>query len=306
MNASNKNPAYHVLIPECSGPEPVFEIDAEQQKQLTGHLHRVAPEDKRQPVHARAGTFDSLLGIYPNAIAVGGGAGTMDRTWGAWMGLIPSAGGAVAMGCAALMTLEVATRRDYVRWGYVPFSVLFFLASILFLVCVAYFFRMIFFAPRDLPILFNRRTRLVTIARLRHLKFWKFWQTAAIKEFVTVPWEHLQARSYKVAQLTGEAMRDTYTLQLLWGATTKPNGPDGRIKLMGLASIGYLGWWEDEQLWQVYEHIRRYMEEGGPAIHAGENLRTSGVGKLPEFPADAIAAAGGPALDEAAVAALSS
>ena len=37
------------------------------------------------------------------------------------------------------------------------------------------------------------------------------------------------------------------------------------------------------------------MEEGGPAIQPGESLRTSGAGKLPELPAEVIAAAGGPA-----------
>ena len=59
---------------------------------------------------------------------------------------------------------------------------------------------------------------------------------------------------------------------------------------------------EDEPLFQVSEHIRRYMEEGGPPIQPGERLRKPANNRKPmEFPPEVIAAAGGPALSEAEV-----
>jgi hypothetical protein len=87
-------------------------------------------------------------------------------------------------------------------------------------------------------------------------------------------------------------------LRLLWGEARNPR------KLEGIALIGYLGWYEDAALWRLWEHIRRYMEEGGPPIQPGESLRTSGAGKLPELPPEVIAAAGGPALSVEEVARL--
>ncbi|MGN5353649.1 hypothetical protein ACQ4P5_16595 [Ralstonia sp. L16] len=58
-------------------------------------------------------------------------------------------------------------------------------------------------------------------------------------------------------------------------------------------NIGYAGWWEDAVLWRLYEHIRRYMEEDGAPIQPGEKPRRSGVGKVPAFSPEIIAAAGG-------------
>ena len=90
----------------------------------------------------------------------------------------------------------------------------------------------------------------------------------------------------------GDALRallDTYVLRILWGEARDLRTLDG------FAPIGCLGWYEDEMLWQLWEHIRCYMEEGGPAIPPGERLRTSGAGKMPELPAGIVVAAGGPA-----------
>jgi hypothetical protein len=51
-------------------------------------------------------------------------------------------------------------------------------------------------------------------------------------------------------------------------------------------------------LWRLYEHIRRYMEEDGAPIQPGEKPRRSGVGKVPDFSPEIIAAAGGRALSD--------
>ncbi|AEQ95560.1 hypothetical protein XOC_1377 [Xanthomonas oryzae pv. oryzicola BLS256] len=107
----------------------------------------------------------------------------------------------------------------------------------------------------------------------------------------TVAWETVQARTYKFNQLMGETMRDSYRLEL-WA----PH-PDDPKQLYARESIGYLGWYEDELLWRLYEHIRRYMEEDGPAIQPGETLRKRRTGRdLEPFNEEIMATVGGPAL----------
>ncbi|MFT4247467.1 MAG: hypothetical protein QM581_05420 [Pseudomonas sp.] len=75
------NPSYRVLLPEWKEGEPWFELTPQQRKTiLGGKPHRVAPTDKKQPVHERASTCESLLAVYPNAISVGGVMGSaVDR-----------------------------------------------------------------------------------------------------------------------------------------------------------------------------------------------------------------------------------
>ncbi len=89
-------------------------------------------------------------------------------------------------------------------------------------------------------------------------------------------------------------------LQMLWG------GKDGNPKrLKDYVAIGFEGYEEDDGLLQLWEHIRRYMEEDGPPIQPGERLRKPANKRKPlEFPPEIIAAAGGPALSEAEVLAL--
>ncbi|WLA10131.1 hypothetical protein RMA73_03310 [Xanthomonas translucens pv. translucens] len=92
MNEVN-NPAYRVLLPEWQGGEPQFDLPPGQLKlMLSATPHRVAPVDKRQPVHERASSCESLVAIYPDAISIGSvlGAGTErgDVGFGGWMTLI--------------------------------------------------------------------------------------------------------------------------------------------------------------------------------------------------------------------------
>ncbi|WP_230940252.1 DUF6708 domain-containing protein [Xanthomonas translucens] len=153
--------------------------------------------------------------------------------------------------------------------------------------------------PKDQPVLFNRKTRKVTFSRIRHSPFWKFWIMPGFLEPQTVAWETVQARTYKFNQLMGETMRDSYRLEL-WA----PH-PDDPKKLYARESIGYLGWYEDELLWRLYEHIRRYMEEDGPAIQPGETLRKRRTGRdLEPFNEEVMATVGGPALSREQVEAL--
>ena len=255
---------------------------------LNGTITRVAPEDKKQPVHEGASTCDSLLAVHPDAIEIGAPMGT---------GEVIGTGNTYVLFSVGLMGLGAwMASKDTDVAGWALSAVMFLLGFFAF----SFALRMSHFASRDIPVVFNRKTREVSICVLGRLRFWRFWERVGIDKVITTSWDELQARSYKIMQLTGESARDTHVLRLLWGETRNPR------KLEGIALIGYLGWYEDAALWRLWEHIRRYMEEDGPAIQPGENLRTSGAGKLPELPAEVIAAAGGPALSVQEVARLAS
>lgn len=281
-----KNPAYKALLPVWEGGEAAFTLDRKQAKRILGAPHRIAPVDKSLPVHQRASTCSSLLGIYPHAISVGGvlGAGPErgDVAFGGWM-----------MTAGVLMMLWSAITIGFDEWftwvGIMPVVCFFSIVAL-------YFFRSGYLLPKDNPIVFNRKTREVTFSQIRFHRFWKFWSSPGFASPITVPWESIQARSYKFTQYMGSTLRDSYRLEL-WA----PAADDSK-RLLVRESIGYLGSYEDEKLWQVYEHIRRYMEEDGPPIQHGEELRKPRRGSdLPPFPDAVLATLGGPPLTDAEV-----
>ncbi|KIQ33440.1 hypothetical protein RT97_10695 [Variovorax paradoxus] len=297
------NPDYDIRLPQWNAPDPQFEFVEKVQKKtlLEGKAPwRIASREKRELVHGKASSCDSLLGIHSNAIVVGAPAGTTEITF--MMGLY-----AVLIGLAACMfgwgAFESILELDSSRSDYVlnlSMSTVSTSAALFFLVAAIFFFRVGFLTPRDLPVLFNRKTREVSFFTVIPLRFWKIWQRAGVGEVKTYRWDDAYARSYQLTEMTGEAARSTYLLALLWSDPGRPR------HCKEIVTIGYKGWWEDELLWRLYEHIRRYMEEGGPPIQPGESLRHSGTGKLPQFPPEVIAAAGGPAFSEEEVRRLAS
>jgi hypothetical protein len=278
-----EKPDYNVSLEEGKRPEPYFTFGKQLRNSVPGSrpVWRLAPDDKRVAVHEVANTGESLLNVYPDAIEVGGPLGAGDKMW---FGLLGAAIGATAVGTFTYVGVSTF------RISSPLFGVFAFLWSIPFLLATWFFIRLAFFAPKDLPTLFNRKTRQVIFYRYRFPPFWRFWTTRMLGDPVVRSWDASKARSYKWTQFTGAAGRESYELYLLWGKEGDPTQCDD------IVGIGYRGWWEDAKLWRLYEHIRRYMEEGGPAINPGETLRRTGTGKLPTFLPEIIAAAGGPAL----------
>ncbi|MCD7099530.1 DUF6708 domain-containing protein [Stenotrophomonas sp. MMGLT7] len=285
------NPDYRVLLPEWEGGEPLFKLSEQQRKSiLGGKPHRVAPQDKSVPVHERASTCEALLAVYPDAISVGSVMGTGpergDVGFGGWVILAVSI-------FALWVSIYSIFFGHTIDWAISLPAFLFFSAGSFHLLKSRYYL------PKDQPILFNRKTQQVTFSQIRFHPFWKFWVMPGFEAPVTVPWEAVQARSYKFVQFMGETVRDSYRLELWASSADDPKIPCAR------AAIGYLGWYEDEQLWRLYEHIRRYMEEDGPAIQPGEALRKPKKGRdLIAFPEEVLATLGGPALSEEQVEAL--
>ena len=154
----------------------------------------------------------------------------------------------------------------------------------------SFFVRLSFFNVRDTPVLFNRDSRLISIPKPRCLSFLRFWEPGSIQEILTYSWDSTHARTYKYTQMMGETARESFNLTLLCADQESPH------VFKDFTYLGYVETWEDAPLWCLWEHIRRYMEEDGPPLQPGEMLRTSGFGKLPEFPQHLIDAAGGEAL----------
>lgn len=156
------------------------------------------------------------------------------------------------------------------------------------------------FTPTDWPIIFNRKDRTVTYSPVARPPFWKFWSTEVKQKFLTFSWDDVRVRSYKYMESNaGRSFHDSYNLVLLWGG----EGGDPQA-LAHIAAIGYRGYFEDELMWMMWEHIRRYMEEDGPPVPHGEGLRPPTRGKPIIYPPEVIQAAGGPPLSPQAVAEL--
>ena len=156
-----------------------------------------------------------------------------------------------------------------------------------------------YFLPKDKPLIFDRKNRQVIFSQIRINGFWELLKFPKFVDPVSVPWDSVRVRSFKMTQPMGKTLRDTYRLEVL-----APDPSDEKKLLVGEA-IGYLGWYEDEKLWQLYEHIRRYMEEDGPPIQHGEALLVKRMGRdLQPFPDEILASLGGPPLTDDEVKAL--
>ena len=279
MNMISKNPEYDVYLPVWDKSEPWFEFSEGQRQTFVGsNPWRVSLSDKKECIHAQASSCEAIVSVYPSAIAVGGPAGTSDAASNEIMGIAISIVGVVM---SIMMLVETKLH---------PFSTLVMFMLVPSLYGLSYTIRSTFFSCRDLPVLFNKKMRTVSVTKPRFISFLKFWQPATVDRVVTYSWDAVQARTYKSLQMMGETSRESYNLTLLCADQANPRS------FKDFTYLGYVETWEDAPLWRLWEHIRRYMEEDGPPLQPGEMLRTSGFGKLPKFPQHLMDAAGGEAL----------
>lgn len=284
---------YAVLVQLWKKPDPYFQNRDKLKPVVPSYLDpwRVAPDDSRVPTHETARTRDCLVAVYPNAIAVGSphslsiglpGSFTRMVVW-FFIVIFP-----IGMGLANL-NLFWADIGDPWTWPLLLLNTSLFLPAI-------WGFNAIVRTPADWPILFNRKDRTVTFIRPARPKLFKFWQFTDSGVY-TESWDTLKLRTYKMEVRYSR----TFWMVLQWGEPNK----DGLMAVKDYVSIGYQAA-VDEHLFQVWEHVRRYMEEDGPSILRGERLRkpVNNRTSMP-FPPDVIAAAGGPALSAAEVERLS-
>lgn len=130
--------------------------------------------------------------------------------------------------------------------------------------------RLTLWGPRDSPLLLNRRTRKLyrCIVEPSHLRtgeplgLLKGLSTRWLDAFapwgvclVEYEWETLEA---ELRRVSGQR----YSVEVVWLSQRAPTGAAGGFVLAPLSS-GL----DQRRLW---EHLRRYMEEGGPPLGVGE------------------------------------
>lgn len=282
---SKDSRTYDVLMEVWDKPDPYFTI-AERFRLKRYNPWRLEPDDKKQPTHVLASTRESLLAVFPNAIAIGSpvAAGKSAAGWG----------GMIAAGICGTMWLILGVLLDDVV-GRCMALTLFAFSLLLFW----WAFRRLFMSISDWPVVFNRKTRQVTYLPLVMMPFLKFWKSP-VQCWCTASWDEMKVRTYKHLDTNaGKSFHDSYDMVLLRGG----EGGDPHA-LRECVGIGYQGYFEDELIWMLWEHIRRYMEEDGPAIPHGEELRPKTRGKPIIYPPELIDAAGGSALSQEAVAKL--
>lgn len=276
---TKKNPEYDVFLPVWDKPEPWFEFSEGQRETFVGtNPWRLSSSDKKEYIHSQASSCEAVVTVYPNAIAVGGPAGTNDIGSNGILGIA-----VFIVGVALSIMMLMVTRLH-------PFSLLVMFMLVPSLFGLSFAIRMTFFSFRDLPALFNKASRTVTVTKPRPVPFLKFWQPGTVDRVATYSWDAVQVRTYKTMQMMGETSRESFNLTLLCA------NPDNPHDFTDFTYLGYVETWEDAPLWRLWEHIRRYMEEDGPPVQPGEMLRMSGFGKLPKFPQHLIDAAGGEVL----------
>lgn len=287
MTAHDGEARCFVPIPEWNTAEPFFRFSGKDSNLFVARHapSRVLPDDKLQPCSNRVSANKSINRVYPNAIELTSPSGQMVRS-GAFV-----AGSFAATGAVFFLYFLIDLVRDSAGIGI---SIVPFLGFCVFALAAIWIFRAPFIQPTDLPVIFNRKTRQVSFMRMRLPNLLKFWAPLRI-EYRSYPWEQVRVRSYQVTgRMVGTSAITSTTvgkLCLLWG-----HDPDDPSQFKDWTAVGLSE--EDDRLLQLWEHIRRYMEEDGPAINAGESLR-KGVydskwnAPKPDFPAEIIAAAGG-------------
>lgn len=243
-----------MLVPEWKRPEPELKFTREQRnRNLCARKDplRVMPRDKRQSVHAVAGTNRSVLRVHPEAIEIGVSTGEGVAKYLGYFGVL-----VLAVSFLVIRTAFVVTGDVLVAVSSGLFGVLFLLLSLVMI-------RRGFFSPPDHPVLFNRKTREVHVIPIKTLNFFRFWEKGEPGELRSYHWDHVTARTYRRLDVPGGTVARTETvMQML---CTTPENPRV-VDLM--VSLGFTGTWRDNAQVELWEHIRRYMEEGGPPLRS--------------------------------------
>lgn len=200
----------------------------------------------------RASSNGDVNVIYPNSIETTGHISNV-KGMGVFFGLIFS------IPCLMLLWLDIRTLQ---KETFDSFSVLFSLINLLFLTGCFSFLRADLFAYRDEPVLFNRTTRKVHVFRVRKkmtrpLSPWPL-------TIDTYDWDCVHGE-VGGGLVPGKVALLRYKLYLAITDDPKSNEVIDRF-FFGSPRNN-----PDENTW-LWEHIRRYMEEKGPALQPGEQF----------------------------------
>ncbi|EKT4093810.1 DUF6708 domain-containing protein [Stenotrophomonas maltophilia] len=292
MTSSSKRSG-EVRVDEWEGEEPYFDIDfSKKRSKGEGQVgvfqpRRILNSSEDVSVHSSPSSSDCVISAHENGILVSSIRGSASPALLAWFGFLPSCG-LLAAGCYAIYILTRLGAGAVEDPGFA--LAILFAAAISFFVGISAFsvlFRILVIMPSDFPIIFNRKTGDVWVAIPRMPSFIRVFELQPVT-FERYSWESLRPRIYRFLEVTPgvSSARWSYILTLVFGQENDPK------KVARELNIGFKGWGDDFELLQLWEHIRRYMNDGGPALDQGEKFKTFSTGRLPKFPDEAMAALG--------------
>lgn len=160
------------------------------------------------------------------------------------------------------------------EWGYVGLSIcmgfVLVLALLWAVAAAVRIFRVDLFGPKEIPLVLNRKTRKVyrclqdipalSLHWKSMLPSFKPWPLVLIE----YDWDCLEAEYSESTMLVGNVVKTTRALEIYVKESPTSNTVIGGFNigsplLMGKATA-----------LSLWEHIRRYMEEGGPALSPGD------------------------------------
>ena len=292
MIASSKRYG-EVVVPEWEGDEPYFDVDfaraRSQGKAQVGvaQPRRIIEAADLNCVHTGPSSSDFVIAAYDGGIMVGGLRGSLGISVLAWFGLIP-AFCLILIGGYCVYVLGRIGDSAWDNFGFtlgVVFAGL--VSAAIGISSFSVLFRVLLLMPSDFPVIFNKSTREVWVAVPKMPSFVRIFELSPVA-FERHSWSSLKPRTYRILEVTpgASSARWTYILTLVFGQEDDPR------KVACETNIGFKGWGDDFELLQLWEHIRRYMNDEGPALSQGEEFKTFSTGRLPKFPDEAMAALG--------------
>ena len=286
-----------VAVWKSAEPEVVFSAEL-----LKNNAHarrspfRILPSDHGESLNVDPVAFDAVLRVYPDALEAGTVRGEYSKNVG-WARFSAYVMWVISI-FALIIVLSSLGKPDAFRGGadLIFFGSFGFISY--FMLCFGfYFWRSATINHLDDPVMFNRKSRLVYILPYIRGGFFKFWKSGSHGIPVSYRWDdQIKARIYSYIYFRGANLAsEGFELGLLAIREGTGNEVEHLIQL-GVQSNGF-----DSTQLALWEHIRQYMEEDGPPLQPGDKLRATDLSRVPEFPPEIVAAAGGPALDQEAI-----
>ncbi len=282
-----------VVVAEWEGDEPYFDTEFARARSRgkaqvgIAQPRRILGSTDSIRVHTGPSSSGSVIAAYENGIMVGGLRGDLGLSVLAWFGLLP-----------AFCLILVSGYCMYVlgRIGGAALDNIGFTLGVVFAGLVSGVFgvssfsvllRALVFMPSDFPVIFNRCTQDVWVPVPKMPSFVRIFEISPVS-FERHSWASLRPRTYRILEVTpgASSARWAYILTLVFGQEGEPR------KVACEMNIGFKGWGDDFELLQLWEHIRLYMNDAGPALDEGEKFKTFSTGRLPTFPDEAMAALG--------------
>ncbi|WP_147418218.1 hypothetical protein [Salinisphaera sp. Q1T1-3] len=232
--------------------------------------------DHKQRVHTQPIAWGAIHRVYPNAIEIEGGKESAPTEW----------------------VVAVAVFLGFVSAGLLIVTVMFLLAGafliipmglpvLLFALSATWMMiRLAIWPAVECPVMFNRRDRTVTVRHFVRRGFLNVRQLKPKSYLRTYSWDRqVQARTYVARGGTAVSYIVQRDLNIVMGEADDPT------KFKDYHRVGEITDIDAEPLLELWEYIRRYMEEDGPTVS---------VGCVPDFdappspfPQDVLDAAGG-------------